>query len=229
LSGITSLSFFWSRSFLLSRSMLWLVFIINLGGTVYGYIWYQNQLIYTAENMPLWYLPFVPDSPTASLFFTLSLIWLLVDQYRSSGRYAPLYPKGGFSVNKAVRGFVEALAFITSFKYGIWAVAMIVADSQLGNPIVWQSWMLIVSHLGMAVEVLLYGAFYRYGFAALALASAWSFWNDYMDYDRGIFPSLSRELRGHLDVIQPFTIAMSVISIFLALVYLLVRRRKRKV
>lgn len=52
---------------------LWLLLIINTFGTIYGYIWYQYQLI---ETPPI-FIPFVPDSPTASLFFVFVLIAFL--------------------------------------------------------------------------------------------------------------------------------------------------------
>jgi uncharacterized membrane protein YpjA len=221
------LSWFFSRSFLLSRSMLWLMFIINFGGTVYGYIWYEEQLIYTSEHMPAWYLPFVPDSPTASLFFTLSLIYLLWDSYRHRSETAAMLRGDGITIASSIRGFIEAFAFVTSFKYGIWAVAVIVADSYLGSPVVWQDWMLSISHTGMAVEVLLYGRFYRYGWPSLALVSVWSFWNDFMDYHQGTVPTLSYNMMQYIDTVEKYTIGLSIASIALAAVYLIVRKRRK--
>jgi hypothetical protein len=75
-----SLSYFFSREFLGSRFMLWSLFWINFLGTVYGYEWYWGQLTYTAVEMSPLLLPFVPDSPTASLFFTGVLLYLLRDR-----------------------------------------------------------------------------------------------------------------------------------------------------
>lgn len=140
--------------------MLWSLFWINLLGTIYGYEWYGKQLVYTAEEMSPLYLPFVPDSPTASLFFTLFLVYLLVDNYRSLKSRRDR--KRG-----ALRGFVEAFALVTSFKYGIWAVSMIVASAYQGDPLVWQDWMLMGSHLGMAAEALLYFGLYTYSWPSI--------------------------------------------------------------
>src|SRR5689334_3768700 len=84
---------------LLNRQFLILLFIINLCGTIYGFYWYKSQLAIT----PTIFLPFVPDSPTASLFFTIFLAFFIF------GRNIP---------------YIEALAVITLFKYGIWAVVM---------------------------------------------------------------------------------------------------------
>ncbi|WP_235857359.1 DUF1405 domain-containing protein [Paenibacillus albiflavus] len=212
------ISFLWSKHLYMHRSMLWLLFFINLGGTVYGYMWYWQQLLNTAAEKPLWYLPFVPDSPTASLFFTLSIGWLLIDSLRNKDLL-------NRQQSSWMRGFVEAFALITSFKYGIWAVTMIVAADLLGTPMVWQDWMLIISHLGMAVEVLLYLRLYRFGLGAIAAVAVWALWNDYMDYEQGTFPYLSNVLLNHLDIIQIFTIGLSVVGILIALGYFLYRRR----
>lgn len=214
------LSFLWSKHLLLHRSMLWLVFLINLGGTVYGYMWYWGQLVITASEEPLWYLPFVPDSPTASLFFTLSIGWLLFDSYR--GKDLIMRKQSSW-----LRGFIEAFAIVTSFKYGIWAVTMIVAADLQGTPMVWQDWMLIGSHLGMAIEVLLYGRFYRYGLGAVGAVAVWALWNDYMDYEEGIFPYLSRVLHDDLSTIQLFTIGLSLIGTVIAILYYLYRKRNK--
>jgi uncharacterized membrane protein YpjA len=203
-----ALSFFWSKSFLTSKVMLWTIFIINLAGTIYGYEWYWGQMEVTLSEKPVWYVLFVPDSPTASLFFTLSLLYLLRDKTNKS----PLS-----KMNSAVRSFVEAFALITSFKYGIWAVTMIVAGAAQGDTVVWQDVMLTVSHLGMAAEALLFTRFYTFRWPSIVLVAIWTFWNDFMDYQRGIFPWLSDVLLDELNVIEWFTISLSFIGIAIAL------------
>ncbi|MET0960494.1 MAG: DUF1405 domain-containing protein, partial [Psychrobacillus psychrotolerans] len=58
---------------------MWLLFIVNLFGTIYGYYWYKGQLSQTETK----FLLFVPDSPTASLFFTIALFaWLLKKNWK---------------------------------------------------------------------------------------------------------------------------------------------------
>ena len=89
----------WIFPILAHRSVLWMLLIVNVIGTIYGYIWYRYQLAET----PAIFLPFVPDSPTASLFFVLVLTAFLLR------RHFPL---------------LEALAITTLVKYGIWAVVM---------------------------------------------------------------------------------------------------------
>ena len=49
---------------LISTLLLNLLLICNILGTLYGFIWYGDQLAKT----PWYFLPFIPDSPIASLF-----------------------------------------------------------------------------------------------------------------------------------------------------------------
>lgn len=209
-----NLQLFWSRSFLLSRPFLWLLFLVNLAGTIYGYIWYENQLLWTAENMPAWMLPFVPDSPTSSLFFTLSLLYLLFPPSKEGG------------IAGAGRAVIEALAVACSVKYGIWAVAMIVAGAMQGDVLHWTHYMLIVSHLGMALEALLYFRFMRAGKIALAVAGVWLLLNDTVDYTFGIYPWLPEQLEDDLAEVRLFTYALSIAS--LAASYAVLAGRKRE-
>ncbi|WP_424766045.1 DUF1405 domain-containing protein [Paenibacillus sp. sgz302251] len=199
------LTFFWSREFLLNRSFLWLLFLVNLAGTIYGYIWYEYQLIDTYINHPLWRIVFVPDSPTASLFFTLALLYLLFPP-RQSNRIAVIG-----------RSVLEALAVVCSVKYGIWAVAMIAAGAWQGDELNWKHYMLIASHLGMAFEALLYFRFMKAGPIALAVAACWLLLNDTVDYTFGVFPTLARELYNDLPAVRGFTYGLSLFSLAAAL------------
>lgn len=193
------------------------LFIINFLGTIYGYYWYGNQLVYTVNEMNPWLVLFVPDSPTASLFFTMTLFFLIFDlrqKGRSLNRISPL------------RSWIEAFAVITSIKYGIWAVIMIFAGAAQGNPLNWQDWMLVASHLGMAAEVSLFSPFLRYGFGAVAVVAAWTCLNDVVDYYFGVFPWLPRVLHDDLPVIQTVTFSLSLFSIAMAILFIKIRRSK---
>lgn len=200
--------------------MLWTLFWVNFLGTIYGYIWYGNQLKYTAETMSPLYLPFVPDSPTASLFFTWFLLILLLG--RAHDKVTDRKPGGGIS------GFVEAFAVITSFKYGIWAVAMIMAGAYQGDRLVWQDWMLTISHLGMAMEALLYYRFYRFRWMAVLFVACWVLLNDIMDYAAGVYPWLPEVLEDDLTQIASFTMLLSWASIAVALLLWRLRVRKER-
>jgi uncharacterized membrane protein YpjA len=202
-----TLSFLLSKPFMLNRRVLWPLFWVNALGTVYGYQWYAAQLVETVTEISPYLVIFVPDSPTASLFFTLSILFLLI---------APREPEHGRG--SFIRGLIEALAVITSVKYGIWAVAMILAGSAQGDPLVWQDWMLMFSHAGMAVEAVLYGRFFRKGWIHVAAAACWTLLSDVVDYTFGVFPYLPRPLYDDLGAVQLFTIALSVLGIATAYV-----------
>lgn len=193
-----SLSFFWSRSVLMNRGFLWLLFWCNLLGTIYGYIWYGNQLAYTLEHYPAGLLVFVPDSPTASLFFTLSLLFLL---YPPQKRWLQ---RGGH--------VIQGLAVVTSVKYGIWAVSMIVAGWSFGGDMVWQDFMLIASHLAMAVEAVLYVRFFGFGMISLFIAAGWTLLNDVMDYSFEIYPWLPSVLYDYVGGVRTFTFTLTILS-----------------
>lgn len=199
------LKLFWSRDFLLNRHFLWILFIVNLLGTIYGYIWYENQLIWTSIHKPDWMLPFVPDSPTSSLFFALALLYLMYP------------PKRVTKLQTAGRVIIEALAVVCSVKYGIWAVVMIVWGAAQGDVLNWQHYMLIASHLAMAVEALLYFRFMKAGIGALAAGLLWLLLNDSMDYTYGIFPWLPEQLEDELSAVRAFTYALSAASFIAAL------------
>ncbi|OBA05758.1 hypothetical protein A9P44_13730 [Paenibacillus polymyxa] len=207
-----SLSYLWSRSFLTSRPFLWLLFWCNLAGTVYGYIWYGGQLEYTLNYHPIWQIVFVPDSPTASFFFTISILFLL---------YSP-----HFKSLKVIRQIMEALAVVTSVKYGVWASVIILWGVAQGGHMVWQDWMLIASHTAMAVEALLFVRFFSCKWIALGLATLWTLLNDTMDYTFGIYPYLPRTLTDDIPQVRAFTYMLTLVSIVTAWLAMLARNRK---
>lgn len=197
-----SITYLWSREFLSKRSIIWLLFISNALGTVYGYIWYGGQLYTTMMEQPFWLLVFVPDSPTASLFFSLALLMLL---------YPPKQLAG-----ELFQQLIEALAVVTSVKYGIWAVAIIFAGVSQGSEMVWQDWMLIASHTAMAVEALIFVKLFHIRSSALGVAIAWTLLNDTIDYTFGVFPYLPLPLYHHLGKVEIFTFGLTLFSGFMA-------------
>lgn len=147
----------WIYPLLANRSFLWLLLVVNIAGTVYGYVWYGWQL---KETPPI-FLVFVPDSPTASLFFVFVLVAFLLKQN---------WP------------LVEALAIVTLFKYGIWAVVMNLLVFSAQGELDWIGVMLIFSHFAMAVQALLYAPFYRFKWWHLIVTAIWTLHNDVIDY-----------------------------------------------
>jgi uncharacterized membrane protein YpjA len=183
------------------RWVLVSLLIINILGTIYGYIWYRYQL---AETPPK-FLIFVPDSPTASLFFVFVLIAFLMK------KNVPL---------------IEALAVVTLFKYGIWAVGMNLAGGLVSGSLNWINFMLIFSHFGMALEGLFYTPFYRFKAWHLAIAAVWTLHNDVIDYVFGMLPQYP-SLFGYESIIGYWTFWLSIVSIFLGYYYVVRRNRNQ--
>ncbi|KQL53718.1 hypothetical protein AN964_09530 [Heyndrickxia shackletonii] len=185
--------------FLADRRILWILLIINIVGTIYGFYWYKGQLSMT----PTQFLPFVPDSPTASLFFVFVLIALIF------GKNWPLF---------------EALAIVTLFKYGIWAVVMNILTKMVTGYLPWEGYMLIISHGAMAIEGLLYAPFYRIKLRHLFIAAVWTLHNDIIDYVFMQFPQY-QDLYIYVREIGYFTFWLSILS--LAITYYLCIRKDR--
>lgn len=177
---------------LLDKRFIFLLFIINLLGTIYGFIWYKSQLAIT----PNIFLVFVPDSPMASMFFTIFLLFFLFN------RNTP---------------YIEALALITLFKYGIWAVVMNLVSFNVDGSVDPVGLMLIFSHAGMAIQALLYAPFYKIKMRHLVFASIWTLHNDVIDYVFGMMPIYS-SLTDYMKEIGYFTFWLSIVSIWIAYV-----------
>ncbi|MCG7406476.1 DUF1405 domain-containing protein [Paenibacillus sp. ACRRX] len=197
-------SMLWSRYFLKQRWVLWSLFLTNSLGTIYGYYWYKYQLVDTWEHSPKWQIVFVPDSPTASLFFSLALLFLLFPMKKQKRWLS------------AIRVVIEALAVVTSIKYGIWACAMILAGAYQGESLIWQDWMLISSHLAMAIEAVLFVRLFRFAGISLCLAAAWTWLNDYVDYKYDVYPYLPQALWDDVSAVSTFTIILTGVSVVTA-------------
>ncbi|MDQ0418565.1 putative membrane protein YpjA [Croceifilum oryzae] len=195
------------RSVMIERWFLLSLFVINLIGTIYGYYWYKEQLMMTK-----WYqIPFVPDSPTASLFFTVVLFLYLMK------KRSPL---------------IEALACVTLFKYGIWAVVMIVWGAAVApipwtESLTWEHWMLIGSHLGMALQGILYFPYYTFQKRDILITATWTLLNDYFDYQFDLHPWVVTELDRYIPSVAFFTVVLGLTSVFLAAIFMMIPSKVR--
>ncbi|GIO22636.1 DUF1405 domain-containing protein [Oceanobacillus sp. J11TS1] len=185
---------------LLDKKFLIILFVINFLGTIYGYYWYGWQL----EITPAIFIPFVPDSPTASLFFTIFVLFFLF------GKHIP---------------YIEALAITSLFKYGVWAVVMNLLTLAINGTLDTAGYMLMASHLGMAIQGLLYAPYYKIKLRHLAVAGIVLLHNDIIDYVFGQMPIYSN-LMTYTNEIGYFTFWLSIGSILLA--YYLTIHRKQK-
>ncbi|OME78711.1 hypothetical protein BK120_23540 [Paenibacillus sp. FSL A5-0031] len=181
------------------RWFLYLVLLLNAFGTIYGYIWYGEQL----SDTPAIFLIFVPDSPTASLFFALVVIAFLLK------KNWPL---------------IEALAIVTLIKYGIWAVVMNILVLVVTGEISGVAIMLITSHAAMALQGMLYSPFYRIKAWHLIVVAIWTIHNDIIDYLFKMMPRYHM-LDQYTISIGYFTFWLSIVSIFVA--YLLCIKKER--
>lgn len=173
-----------------SRPFLTLLLIVNLLGTIYGYVWYGWQLAITEPQ----FLIFVPDSPTASLFFCIAIIgWIFGRNFK----------------------LIEALALITLVKYGVWAVVMNLLTLAENGSIGAAGWMLVASHGLMAFEGILYMAKYRFKVIHIVIAAIWTLHNDVIDYVYGQMP-IYRSLEQYASHIGYFTFWLSIVCILIA-------------
>ncbi|KIX91509.1 membrane protein [Staphylococcus microti] len=145
------------HTLLYHRPILYMLLIANLLGTLYGYIWYAPQL----SETPWYFWPFVPDSPTATLFLSISIfLWL---------------------INKR-SAIIDTLAFVTLFKYGVWAVIMNFMLFYVDDTIYLTGVMLIMSHGIMAIQAFLFLPRFKFTFLSLGITIAWVIHNDVIDY-----------------------------------------------
>lgn len=153
---------FWQYT-LYQRSWLMMLLICNILGMIYGYIWYSEQLSHTPWHFKI----FVPDSPTAILFLVISISMILIQKQNS---------------------IIDALAFVTLFKYGIWAVIMNILFIIEQGDITVNGLILMFSHSIMAVQAIYFYPRFKRSMIGISVAMTWVFLNDYIDYFHLQFP-----------------------------------------
>ncbi|MGF7186034.1 putative membrane protein YpjA [Desulfitispora alkaliphila] len=170
-----------------------LLLIVNVPGSVLGYLWYENHL----RSTEIIYWPFVPDSPLATTIFSIVLFTLL-------------YSEGNSSLHK----LFQLLAYTAVVKYGIWAIFVLSLNWMTGGSMVLMDWVLWFSHLGMAIEgiifwrKLVYEQIHAYG------VWVWMYINDYMDYWVGLHPYLPNY--DHRGTVLLFTVGLTTTVGFIA-------------
>jgi len=139
--------------------------LVNLGGTVWGFIWYREQLAAT----PWYFWPFTPECPIQSLLFSA------VIALRLSGRSC---------------SFLEAFTFLGLIKYGVWTVGILGHHWATGGTPDLEGIALFVAHLGMALEGLVFLPLLNPAPYLVLLVGPWFFLMDWLDYGVGIHPYL---------------------------------------
>ncbi|HDH1988312.1 TPA: DUF1405 domain-containing protein [Staphylococcus aureus] len=153
---------FWQYT-LYQRSWLMMLLICNILGMIYGYIWYGEQLSHTPWHFKI----LVPDSPTAILYLVISISLILIQKQNS---------------------IIDALAFVTLFKYGIWAVIMNILFIIEQGDITVNGLVLMFSHSIMAVQAIYFYPRFKRSMIGISVAMIWVFLNDYIDYFHLQFP-----------------------------------------
>src|SRR5699024_3076158 len=174
-----------------NKGVLYFLFVCNLLGTIYGYIWYGCQLSVSSWQ----FTPFVPDSPTASLFLCIAIIGFIL------GKNFPI---------------IEALAFVSLIKYGVWAVIMNIIMFIQFDSVTIIGCMLIFSHGIMAIEALLFYPRFKITMLGFIFAVIWVFHNDVIDYVFMQYPYYDF-IANHIEGVAYLAFWLSVIPLILYL------------
>lgn len=168
------------------RRLVFVLILVDVLGAIYGFNWYAVQLSHT--NPVFW--PIVPDSPLSTLLFGLMLIVLF------SGRRS---------------GPLEGISYVSMVKYGVWTPVIFIQAWATRGYAYWEEVFLSASHMGMALQALLFYRVFAPARNYLLAAGAWSLFNDYMDYARGFHPYLPFDR--HLPSISVYTPALTVLTV----------------
>ena len=148
-----------------------LIILANLGGTLFGFYWYQDLL----QSTPVYLWPLVPDSPLSTLMISISLVLYL---YGRPNRV------------------IDALAFFSNLKYGLWTVFVefYMFESFLTVNSVPMYIFIVVSHLIMFFQAFLVLRYTRVSWRPAVFAFGFYLINDLIDYSLGIHAPLPEEI-----------------------------------
>jgi uncharacterized membrane protein YpjA len=137
--------------------LAWVVVLVNLAGTAFGFYYYGFQ--FSVTDPVMW--PFVPDSPLATLFIAGSLALWKLDRHSE---------------------VLSALAFFGCIKLGVWTPFVLLVVEGQGNTF-WAMYQFLVwSHLAMVVQAFLIHRYSGFTVRGVAAALLWYGFNDVVDY-----------------------------------------------
>lgn len=167
--------------------VVWTLVAINLGSAVVGYLyWYGDALLRT----PLYFWPFVPDSPLSATLWAAALLAL---------HYQKRLP------------FLVLLAVTGSIKYGLWTDWVWFTNSLSGGGYDVEAIVLSVNHFGMVLEGLALLPLVSFGMRHVAGVAAWYGFNDLVDYVLGYGPRVPNP--EDLDLIAVFAAATTLVLV----------------
>lgn len=172
---------------------MWPLFFINLIGSIYGFYWYHQQLSETNGILKL----FVPDSPTASLLFTLALFMIII---------------------KKPKPFLSLMACGWLIKYGFWAAIINTHFYLIGGNYTFTNFHLTLSHLGMAAEGLLYINDVDFNKHHLFTLICFMIISDVLDYKLGIHPWLFAQSQLNVAIVS-IVLLTALISLYCIFLY----------
>lgn len=147
-----------------NQFLYWIVALTNLGGGLFGYVWYQNQL----QATPWIFWPLTPDCPNAAIIF---LIWFLLprrDEYHT----------------------FRLIAVTGLIKYGIWTVSVIGLYWIDHSNFRLDQIILFISHVGMLIEGIVFTRGMKINKKGLIFTTIWLILNDFIDYYFNVYPWL---------------------------------------
>lgn len=154
------------------------------------FIGYWQQIVETPGILKI----FVPDSPTASLLFTLALLMILI---------------------KKPRPFLMLMACAWLIKYGLWAVIINIHFLLIGGNYTFTNFHLTLSHLGMAVEGFLFIDEIDFNKNYMLTLTLLMLISDVVDYSLGIHPWLFAQSQWKIAIVSIF-----LLTIFISLCFL---------
>lgn len=184
--------FYWFKK---NKVSLAIIILINIGGVFYGYSYYLKQLLHS----PLYLWPFIPDSPNSTLLIALALVLYAI----------------GYSSK-----FLDALAFITVFKYGLWTMFVLLFHYEHYFGLEYTLRMaLFWLHFGMVLEAfILLKEMKMLSKPQWVFLTGWFFLNDVMDYMFNTHPVMPSE---GIEIVRTVTFVMSLAII--AFTFLLIK------
>ena len=161
--------------------------IVNMGGVGYGYYYYYWQL----SNSPLYFWPFIPDSPNSILLFVFVLALSL------AGIRSRL-------LNVIVVVGLIKIGIWTMFIYGVYPEYYFVPEISS------VSTTLLFLHLGMVIQAFTLWKSMKGGLTSRGwvVVFAWFLLNDFLDYVVGIHPLIPLE---SIDLVGYTTVGLNLV------------------
>ena len=160
------------KNTLIDNPVLSALISVNIIGTLFGIYYYIPQLLSTDT----FFWPLIPDSPTATFLFVLSLIILFRNDFEKSG---------------GLKNILYSLAFVGNVKYGLWTVYVLLEFmphfTSVNSSLMY--FFLLISHLGMFLQAFLLLPYIQHG-KEFVIAPLFYLFNDIVDYTFQIHTSL---------------------------------------